>query len=118
MFNHFKRFTAMLLILCTLIPLMTVGVGAADMPELTVNNYTITLTNADNIRDIRYAIGEYTTVAEIKAAEGNVALSNKVVVNNTKDGIFTYTLPKTGYYTLWVRMQDGTNYFMPCDMTD
>ncbi|MBQ4562839.1 MAG: polysaccharide deacetylase family protein [Clostridia bacterium] len=118
MFNQFKRFIGMLLIVCTLIPLTSVGMAASDMPELTVNNYTVTLTNADNIKDIRYAIGEYTTVAEIKAAEGNVALSNKVVLNNTKDGVFTYNLPKAGYYTLWVRMQDGTNYFMPCDMTE
>ncbi len=118
MFNHFKRFIGMLLIVCTLIPLTSVGMAASDMPELTVNNYTVTLTNADDIRDIRYAIGEYTTVAEIKAAEGNVALSNKVVVNNTVDGIFTYTLPQVGLYTLWVRMQDGTNYFLPCDMTE
>ena len=100
MFKHFKRFTAMLLVICTLIPLTVVGISAADMPELTVNNYTVTLTNADDIRDIRYAIGEYTTVAQIKAAAGNVALSNKVVVNNTVDGIFTYTLPQAGLYTL------------------
>ncbi|MBQ3183276.1 MAG: polysaccharide deacetylase family protein [Clostridia bacterium] len=118
MFNQFKRFIGMLLIVCTLITLTSVGMAASDMPELTVNNYTIKLTCADDIRDIRYALGEYNTVADIKAAAGNVALSNKVVVNNTVDGIFTYTLPQAGLYTLWVRMQDGTNYFLPCDMTD
>ncbi len=101
-----------------LIPMTVINIGASNTPVLTVNNYTVTITHADDIRDMRYAPGEYNTVADIKAAEGNVALSNKVVVNNTVNGVFTYTMPAAGYYTFWVRMQDGTNYFLACDMTE
>ncbi len=112
-----KRILSVILLVCLLIPMTVINIEANEAPVLTVNNYTVTVTNADDIKDMRYALGEYNTVADIKAAEGNVALSNKVVVNNTANGVFTYTMPKAGYYTFWVRMQDGTNYFLPCDMT-
>ena len=113
-----KRILSVMLMVCMLIPMTVINVGAKDAPVLTVNNYTVNITNADEIRDMRYALGEHNTVADIKAAPGNVALSEKVVANNTKDGVFTYSMPKSGYYTFWVRMKDGTNYFLPCDMTE
>ncbi len=113
-----KQILCVILLVCMLIPMTVINIGANETPVLTVNNYTVTITCADAIRDMRYALGEYNTVADIKAAEGNVALSEKVVANNTKDGVFTYTMPAAGYYTVWVRMKDGTNYFLPMDMTE
>lgn len=112
-----KRILSAILLVCMLIPMTVINVGASEAPVLTVNNYTVTVTCADDIKDMRYALGEYSTVAEIKAAPGNVALSEKVVANNTANGVFTYTMPEAGYYTFWVRMKDGTNYFLACDMT-
>ncbi|MBQ3183886.1 MAG: hypothetical protein IJB57_09490 [Clostridia bacterium] len=90
---------------------------ALPKPELSVDNYTITITNADYIKDMRYVLGTYTTTTEIRNAEGNVALDNKVVKNNTVDGKFVYDLPDGGVYSIWVRMTDGRNYILPIDMT-
>ncbi len=118
MFNHFKRFVSMLLMLCTLVPLTVINTTAAGIPELTVNNYTVTVTNADDIKDIRYALGEHTTGASVKAVEGNVAFTNRMVLQNTVNGMFTCTVQENGYYTMWVRMKDGTSYFLPMDVTD
>ncbi len=86
-------------------------------PELTINNYTITITNAEYIKDARYVLGAYTTTAEIRNAPGNVALDNKVIKNNTVEGSFVYDLPDGGVYSIWVRMTDGRNYILPVDMT-
>lgn len=86
-------------------------------PGLSVDNYVVTITEADNIKDMRYALGEYTTTTEIRNAAGNVALDNGVVTNNTSDGKFVYTMPNGGMYSIWIRMKDGTNYILPLDMT-
>ncbi|MBR4881759.1 MAG: leucine-rich repeat domain-containing protein, partial [Clostridia bacterium] len=86
-------------------------------PEITVDNYTITITNADYIKDARYVLGTYTTTTEIRNAEGNVALSNSVIKKNTVDGNFVYDLPDGGVYSIWVRMTDGRNFIMSVDMT-
>ncbi len=96
---------------------MGVQIFAAEDPVITVDNYTVTITEADSIKDMRYALGEYNTAAEIKAAEGNVALDNNIVKQYTVDGSFVYEMPKGGYYTIWVRMLDGTNHILPLDVT-
>ncbi len=95
----------------------TKDVAKLPKPELTVDNYTITITNAEYIKDARYVLGTYTTTAEIRNAPGNVALDNKVIKNNTVDGSFVYDLPDGGVYSIWVRMTDGRNYILPIDMT-
>lgn len=87
-------------------------------PVITVDNFTVTITNADYIKDMRYARGEYTTTTEIRNAEGNVALDNGVVTANTVDGDFIYEMPNGGYYTIWIRMKDGTNYILPLPLTN
>ncbi|MBR4881937.1 MAG: leucine-rich repeat domain-containing protein, partial [Clostridia bacterium] len=87
-------------------------------PSITVDNYTVTITEADYIRDIRYALGIYSTPSEIKAAEGNVPLSNDIVTKNTFDGEFIYKMPDGGVYSFWIRMKDGTNYIHTVEMTD
>ncbi len=86
-------------------------------PRISVDNYVITVTNADLIKDIRYAVGTYTTGTEIKAAEGNVAISNSLVKKYTVDGKFVYEMPYSGYFTLWIRMTDGEAYFLYADVT-
>ncbi len=93
------------------------ALAAPNKPVVTVNNFTVTITNADNIKDMRYALGEYTTTTEIRNAPGNVALDNGVVTANTVDGSFIYEMPNGGYYSIWIRMKDGTNYIMPLDIT-
>ena len=88
-----------------------------EAPVITVDNFTVTITDAENIKDMRYAPGEYTTTTEIRNAEGNVALDNGVVTANTVDGNFVYTMPNGGMYSIWIRMKDGTNYILPLDVT-
>ena len=86
-------------------------------PKISVDNYVITVTNADLIKDMRYAPGTYTTTTEIKAAEGNVAISNSLVKKYTVDGKFVYEMPNSGYFTFWIRMTDGEEYFVYADVT-
>ena len=111
-------FVAFILTVLMLLPMLCFNTGAANVPELSVDNFKFTLTMADSIRDMRYAPGTYTTTAEIKAAEGNVALDNSIVLKNTVNGVFSYEMSDVGIYTLWVRMKDGTNHILPLAITD
>lgn len=115
--TNFKHLICFVMVIATLLTVVPFGIGAVSEPVVSVDNYTVTVTNADEIKDMRYAPGKFTTVAEIRAAEGNVALSNTIVKANTFDGTFTYTMPKGGYYSLWIRMNDGTNYIKELDVT-
>lgn len=93
-------------------------IPSSAIPYLSVKNYDMSVTLADQIRDVRFVQGSYSTPAEIKAAAGNVALSSAIVTANTKDGIFTYEMPTTGSYSVWVRMQDGRNFILPAEVND
>ncbi|MBR4881059.1 MAG: hypothetical protein IKU19_03945, partial [Clostridia bacterium] len=86
-------------------------------PVISVDNLTVTMTNAEYIKDMRYAVGTYTTTTEIRNAVGNVALSESVVTANTVDGNFVYKMPVGGYYSIWIRMKNGINYILPLDVT-
>ncbi|MBR4880859.1 MAG: hypothetical protein IKU19_02935, partial [Clostridia bacterium] len=77
-----------------------------------VNNYTVTLNDIEDIKEIRFAIGTYTTGSEVKAAEQNVTLDAATVAKYTVDGVLTYDLPWVGEYTFWVRYNDGSEYFL------
>ncbi|MBR4880644.1 MAG: InlB B-repeat-containing protein, partial [Clostridia bacterium] len=89
-----------------------------DVPVVTVENYNVTITLADEMNAMRYASGEHTTASSIKNAADRVDLSASVIAKNTVDGKFVYTMPDGGYYTFWVRMSDGTEYFLAADMTE
>ncbi len=85
----------------------------ADAPVVAdVFNYTVTINGIKDIKEIRFAIGNYTTGSEIKAAEQNVTLDAATVAKYTVDGVFTYDLPWVGEYTFWVRANDGSSYFL------
>ncbi|MBR6514734.1 MAG: hypothetical protein IKT46_07895 [Clostridia bacterium] len=82
-------------------------------PEITaIDNYTLTMANMNDVKEVRFAIGRYTTGTQIKNAEKNLTLSASVVNSNTVDGVFTYDLPWVGEYTFWVRANDGSSYFL------
>ncbi|MBR6514648.1 MAG: InlB B-repeat-containing protein [Clostridia bacterium] len=83
-----------------------------------VNNYTITMKNMTNIKEVRFAIGTYTTGSAVKAAEKNVTMDAATVAKYTVDGTMTYDLPWVGTYTFWVRYNDGTSVFLYTDVTD
>ncbi len=83
-----------------------------------INNYTVTINGSESVKEIRFAIGTYTTGAEVKAAEKNITLDAATVAKYTTDGIFTYDLPWVGTYTFWVRMNDGSQYFLYTDVNE
>ncbi len=85
---------------------------------VSVNNYTITLDKITDIKEIRFAIGHYTTGSQVKAAEKNVTLDASTVKKYTDNGIFTYDLPWMGEYTFWVRYNDGSQYFVYTSVDD
>ena len=83
-----------------------------------VTNYTITMKNMTNIKEVRFAIGTYTTGSAVKAAEKNVTMDAATVAKYTVDGTMTYDLPWVGTYTFWVRYNDGTSVFLYTDVAE
>ncbi|MBR4881343.1 MAG: hypothetical protein IKU19_05375, partial [Clostridia bacterium] len=93
----------------------TQEVPALDRPDpavADVTNYTVTINDIDDIKEIRYALGHYTTGSEVKNAEKNNTLNAAIVEAYTVDGVFTYDLPWIGEYTFWVRTNSGKDYFL------
>ncbi|MBQ4601689.1 MAG: carbohydrate-binding domain-containing protein, partial [Clostridia bacterium] len=92
---------------------------SADAPIVAgVYNYTVTLNGINNIKEIRFALGTYTTGAQVKAAEKNVTLDAATAKKYTVDGTFSYEVPWVGTYTFWVRTNDGSQYFLYTDVND
>lgn len=84
-----------------------------------VTNYTVTLSNITDIKEIRFAPGHYTTSTQIREAEGTLTLNASLVAANTdENGVFTYEVAKASEYTFWVRKNDGTSYFVHADTSD
>ena len=99
---------------------VSVEAGAAPvLPEVAgVDNYTVALNNINDVKEIRFALGSYTTGDEVKKAEKNITLDAATVAKYTEDGVFTYDLPWMGEYTFWVRGNDGTNTFLYTEVTE
>ncbi|MBQ4561398.1 MAG: InlB B-repeat-containing protein [Clostridia bacterium] len=80
---------------------------AKRIPSMVQNGNTVTFGDLDGLYNIRYAMGEYTTSSQIKAAEGSVALKSSSIV----DGYITVKL-EPGIYTFCVQYTDESfNYF-------
>ncbi len=92
---------------------------AAPAPEITeVDNYTVTINNVNDVKEIRLALGNYTTGDEIKNAEKNLTLDAATVAKHTANGVFTYDLPWVGEYTFWVRENDGSSNFIYAEVSE
>ena len=93
-------------------------IPATAAPAVLLDNYTMSVTLADEIKDMRYAPGVYEKPSEIKVAEGNVAIDNATVVKGTVDGVYSYEMPTVGTYTLWIRMKNGSEFILPVEIKD
>ncbi|MBR5514720.1 MAG: leucine-rich repeat domain-containing protein [Clostridia bacterium] len=77
-------------------------------PLVTKQGNTVTISDLDDFKVIRYASGEYTTSNQIKNAKGSVTVSSKYY----SDDNYTVTL-SPGTYTFCVQYNDESyNYFV------
>jgi len=86
-------------------------------PVMSTNNYDVSLTGAEYIKYVRYALGDYNSASEIKNAEGCVTLNASKISSYTKEGICTIAMPDGGIYSLWVKLNDGTEYIYKADLS-
>ncbi|MBQ3182820.1 MAG: hypothetical protein IJB57_04050 [Clostridia bacterium] len=92
-------------------------IPSTAVPYISVDNYEVSVTLAENISHIRYASGVHTSGSSIKNAPDCVNIDSSVIKANTKDGLYIREMPKAGYYTFWVRMADRTEYILSADVT-
>ena len=108
--TNFKSLVSLLMVAVMLFAVMPFAVLAADKPVITANADTVTITMADEINYIRFALGEYSSSAGIKKAETYVGVDTAHVKAATKDGVYTRMLTASGTYTFWVRLNDGRTF--------
>ena len=81
--------------------------------DVSVNNYTITFTNAANINAIRIASGNLTTSGEIKNAPGCININSSVIAAGTDAaGNYNYELPDGGIWSVWYKTNDGGQFIV------
>jgi len=100
----------------TLAPVCTVH-SMPSAPVISVQNYTVCLTEAESIKYIRFALGTYKSASEIKNAADCVTLNSSVISVNTANGVFSYEMPNGGIYSFWVKTDSSEYIFSPVDMT-
>ncbi|MBR6514197.1 MAG: hypothetical protein IKT46_05110 [Clostridia bacterium] len=108
--TNFKNLICLMLVTVMLFTCIPFGVFAVEEPTISANADTVTITMADEINYIRFALGVYKSSAEIKKADTYVGVDTAHVKAATKDGVYTRMLTKSGTYTFWWRMNDGTTY--------
>ncbi|MBQ3100351.1 MAG: hypothetical protein IJC50_05100 [Clostridia bacterium] len=92
-------------------------IAANNAPAYTVENFLVKIENADQLDHIRYAEGVHTTSNSIRNASTRKDINSKHIAENTNDNVFVRNMPTGGLYTFWIRLTDGTTYFVPVDMT-
>lgn len=93
-------------------------IPALIIPVLSVDNYLVSITEADNINYIRYASGVHTSSSSIRQAEDLVNINAGIIAENTINGVYRRDMPNGGYYTFWVRLNDGSTYLLGADLTN
>lgn len=92
-------------------------IAAKNAPTYSVENFLVKIENADTLDHIRYAEGVHTTSNSIRNASTRVDINKKHIAQNTTDNVFVRDMPTGGLYTYWVRLTDGSTYFLPVDIT-
>ncbi|MBR5515080.1 MAG: InlB B-repeat-containing protein [Clostridia bacterium] len=81
---------------------------AKKIPVFEQEGNTVIFSELDGLKVVRYAMGEYSTSTQIKAAAGSKAIQPKSIV----DGKITVTLKNAGTYTFCVQFDDESyNYY-------
>ncbi len=111
-----KSLICLIMVTVMLLALAPLGVFAAEAPVISVDRDAVSITCADEIDCVRYAMGEYKSSAEIKKGPGYVSIGSKHIEAASVNGVYTRLLSKTGRYTFWVRMKDLSTYIDVVDV--
>ncbi|MBR5515324.1 MAG: leucine-rich repeat protein, partial [Clostridia bacterium] len=87
-------------------------------PELSIDGYNILITKTDNIKYIRYALGEYSIAGEIKAAQGCVTLNATAISKLSENNIAAIPMTEGGVYSFWIKYHNGEEFIYTLDLAD
>ncbi|MBQ7161215.1 MAG: hypothetical protein IJR90_05865 [Clostridia bacterium] len=104
-----KKIISLILALMTVLTVLPAVGSAAAGPEYTVTGYTVSVQNMSEANYVRFAPGVHATSNELRAAPGLVQLDQKRVQAKTVSGVFSYDMPASGDYTMWIRYNDSTS---------
>lgn len=86
------------------------AIHAADKPAISVFEHTVSVTEANSIKYIRYAAGVYYDANSIKLAEDSVTLNQRSIQKQSVNGVFSVELIKSGSYTFWIKTDTSEEY--------
>lgn len=76
------------------------------VPSYNVSNASVEIGNLDNVRIIRYVLGNFNTASQIKAQSNDRYVLGTSINSNT----YNLLLAKNGTYTILIEYLDGTSY--------
>ena len=86
-----------------------------DPPELTVNDRTVTVINADKATGVLYAAGDYSDANELKASSKKTSLDKKYLSEHAAGGAVAVEMPSYGVYSFLVIFESGNEYLLRCN---
>jgi len=87
-------------------------------PEIKLDGYNVLITKSNNIKYIRYAMGEYSTSGDIKNAEGCETLDADTILSLTEDSIASIPINDGGVYSFWIKYHDGNEFIYTVDLAE
>lgn len=84
---------------------------------ISIENYTVSMTAAERINNIRYAKGAYAEADEIINAGDSVEVDASQIAANTIEGVYTLEMPDGGVYSFLVSFDNGTESIETVDMS-
>jgi len=82
--------------------------GYVTPAEVTVKDMTVSITNASDVKSVKYAKGRYISLEALEEA-GAATIAN--VAAGAVDNVYSLDVEEEGIYTFWVQMIDGRAFF-------
>lgn len=112
-----KRFLILILTVSLLSNIIFPLVGfAQEIPEVSVFEHTVSVTEANSIKYIRYASGIHYDANSIKNADDVVTLNQRSIQKAAVDGVFSVIFIKSGVYSFWIKTDDSSEYIKTVEL--
>ena len=82
--------------------------GYVTPSEVTTKDMTVSITNASDVKIVKYAKGSFISLEALEEA-GAVTIAN--LGNGAVDNVYSLDMTEEGKYTFWVQMIDGRAFF-------
>ncbi|MBQ9920603.1 MAG: InlB B-repeat-containing protein, partial [Clostridia bacterium] len=88
--------------------------GYVTPAEVTAKDMTVSITNASDVKIVKYAKGRFISIEALEEA-GATTIAN--IASGAVDNVYSLDVAEEGEYTFWVQMIDGRAFFYIVEAT-